>query len=274
MKFIFILITLFLSQIVVAKNRSGIDKYFEDYQGCFILYNLNTNKIITKYNEKRCAKRISPDSTFKIALSLMAFDQRVINESSVFKWDGKNKGMSQWNHNQTPKTWLQYSVVWVSREITPQLGMLKIKDYLQKFNYGNQDFSGDPGKNNGLEHAWLSSSLQISANEQLYFLRQMLNKQLPISSSAIHSTMNNLYIGKLSNGWSLYGKTGSGWKDTDNYKYVTIDGWFEGFVIKGKQKYIFVTNISEEKLAKEAKPIGASITKDKITIPLLIQLLK
>ncbi|WP_373369869.1 penicillin-binding transpeptidase domain-containing protein, partial [Klebsiella aerogenes] len=38
-------------------------------------------------------------------------------------------------------------------------------DYLQqcqKFEYGNQDVSGDSGKHNGLTQSWLMSSLTIS----------------------------------------------------------------------------------------------------------------
>ena len=51
--------------------------------------------------------------------------------------------------------------MWLSQLLTPQLEMPKIKNYLQKFNYGNQDFSADVGKNNGLTNAWLNSSLKI-----------------------------------------------------------------------------------------------------------------
>ncbi|ASX27927.1 hypothetical protein BA173_03570 [Rickettsia sp. MEAM1 (Bemisia tabaci)] len=52
------------------------------------------------------------------------------------------------------------------------------------FSYGNQDTSGDKGKNNGLTNAWLSSSLEISPEEQIAFLQKLAADQLPVSLKA------------------------------------------------------------------------------------------
>ena len=276
-----ILTFILLSQSVFASNNVNISQYFTDKNGCFILYDMNTNKIVAKYNVRRCAQRIPADSTFKIALSLMAFDDKIINNNTVFKWDGKTRWLKNWNQDQTPRTWMQYSVVWVSQLLSSQLGISKIKAYLQKFNYGNQDFSGDLGKNNGLTNAWLNSSLKISADEQLLFLVKMFTYKLPVSHVAIDNTFNNMYIDSnpktdlslygtqfdiLKNNWRLYGKTGS--SGSTGFR----DGWFEGVVIKGKQKYVFVTNFSDTILSSD-NISGGGIAK-KITIKLLNQLLK
>jgi len=51
-------------------------------------------------------------------------------------------------HN--PKTWMRDSCVWYSQVLTQKLGMSKFKGYILKLSYGNQDVSGDQGKNNGL----------------------------------------------------------------------------------------------------------------------------
>jgi beta-lactamase class D len=270
-----------LCQSVFSSNNLDITKYFTNKNGCFILYDINTSKIITKYNAKRCGDQIPVDSTFKIALSLMSFDQQIISNNTVFKWDGKARWLKIWNQDQTPRTWLQYSVVWVSQLLTPKLGISKIKYYLKKFNYGNQDFSGDLGKNNGLTNAWLNSSLKISADEQLLFLINMVTYKLPVSHTAITNTFNNMYIDsdpatdlslygaqfdKLKNNWKLYGKTGS--SGSTGFR----DGWFEGFVIKGKQQYVFVTNFSDTKPSTYKMSGGA--TAKGITIQLLNQFLK
>jgi len=74
--------------------------------------------MVAEYNSKRCGQRIPPDSTFKIALSLMAFNQNIINQQTVFLWDGKDKGRTEWNQNQIPQSWMQNSTVWVSRTLT------------------------------------------------------------------------------------------------------------------------------------------------------------
>lgn len=252
---------------------------FKKYEACFILYDQNKHKIVSQYNpHNRCNQRIAPDSTFKIALSLMAFDQGIINQNTVFKWNGQKGALPEHDRDQTPRTWLKYSVLWVSQQITPQLGHTRIKNYLADFNYGNQDFSGDPNKNNGLTHAWLASSLKISATEQLHFLNAMLSHKLPINHSAIENTRKNLYLGKLSNGAHYYGKTGSGRhgrNEREANPSKLRDGWFVGFIEQGDQHYIFVSNLTDkivqasiDKSDGGLKPYGSQVLKP-ITMKLL-----
>ncbi|GAA5252031.1 hypothetical protein KNCP2_03190 [Candidatus Rickettsia kedanie] len=88
--------------------------------------------------------------------------------------------------------------------------MEKFRDYVTKFDYGNHDILGDKGKNNGLTNAWLSSSLEISPEEQLTFLQKLEDNKLPVSVQAQEMTKNILFIEDFVDGWKLYGKTGSG----------------------------------------------------------------
>ena len=182
------------------------------------------------------------------------------------------------NQDQTPGSWLKYSVLWVSQQITPQLGYPRIKHYLASFDYGNQDFRGDVGKNNGLTQAWLSSSLKISALEQLNFLKAMLSNELPISSDAITNTKENMYQGKLDNGADYYGKTGSGRhgrNERETSPSKLRDGWFVGFIQKDTQQYIFVSNLTDktiqatiDKSDGSLKPYGSQLLKP-ITMKIL-----
>lgn len=234
----------------------NFSKELQGKTGCIILFNNAENKLIEKYNPSRCAERITSASTFKIPLSLMAFDQKIINQNSVFIWNGKDYGRTVWNQNQTPHTWLKNSVVWVSQEITAKLGLTKIKMYLKKFNYGNQDFSGDPGKNNGLTHAWLGSSLKISADEQLTFMQALINDKLPVSPQAMSYTKINMYLDSLPNSYKLYGKTGSS----------ANNGWFVGYAQRFSKKYIIIVNLDDsnpgsESLGMKAQKIATEITK-------------
>lgn len=252
-----------VSEATTLSTDELLESIFDDEsQACFILYDAKNNKQIINYNhpENHCQQRIPPNSTFKIALSLMAFDQQIIKQDTLFKWDGKKRGIAKWNKDQTPQSWEQYSVVWVSQQLTSQLGMNKIKHYLSTFQYGNQDFSGDRGKNNGLSHAWLNSSLKISPEEQLDFLKRMNNFSLAISKSAIQNTKKNLYLGKTANGLALYGKTGSN-KRMDG-SGLLLDGWFIGYAEDKTQRYIVVTTISDGRGAHHLHQMGQH-AKDK-----------
>ena len=64
-------------------------------------------------------------------------------------------GGEEWKQPTDPTRWLKYSVVWYSQRITHALGAERLTAYANAFSYGNADFSGDPGKNNGLERAWI-----------------------------------------------------------------------------------------------------------------------
>ncbi|KTD82881.1 penicillin-binding transpeptidase domain-containing protein [Legionella waltersii] len=266
-----------------AATKPDFIELFKNYDACFLLYDLNEEKIISEYNPKnRCNQRISPDSTFKIALSLMGFNSAIINKHTEFKWNGTKYDLPDWNQNQTPESWLKYSVVWVSQQITHQLGMARIKHYLAGFDYGNQDFTGDPGKNNGLSHAWLSSSLKISAYEQLNFLKAMLTEELPLSPRAIAYTRANMYLGQLDSGAKYYGKTGSG-RHGRNERLANPsrlrDGWFVGFIVSDGHQYVFVSNLTDKKPVPKGNskpddpilPYGSALLKP-ITLKILNQL--
>jgi len=239
---------------------SSMARFFYQKSACFLLFDLKNERLVEQYDGHRCAKRIAADSTFKVALSLMAFDKHIINQNTVFKWDGKEKGLKLWDHDQSPHSWLKNSVVWVSQQITPQLGLETIQQYLHLLDYGNQDFSGDPGKHNGLKQAWLSSSLKISANEQLRLLQQLLTEQLPVSKQAMQQTKENMYLETSKRGWHLYGKSGSG----HNAKQLA-EGWFIGFTQKDNKVFLFVTNFTENNkptLPEVGGNVAKSITKN------------
>jgi len=240
MKKILLACTLCLIPVIASANKINFADYFKDKSACFMVFNLKDNILVAEYNDERCKKRMPPDSTFKVPISLMAFDQKLISQDTVFKWDGKDRGLAVWNQEQTPQSWLKNSAVWVSQELTPKLGLAKIKTYLKNFDYGNQDFSGDPGQNNGLTHAWLNSSLKISGEEQLEFLKKFFRNQLPVSADSINNTKTNMLLETSPKGWKLYGKTGSA-VQTNGLE----DGWFVGEIEKNGQQYVFVTNFTD-----------------------------
>lgn len=208
---------------------------------CFIA--MKDGKILLEKGE--CQARHAPASTFKMAISLIAFNEGLLKDEEhpvkPFK-KGYAEEVPAWKQDQTPRTWIKNSCVWYSRLLTQELGVKKFSDYIQKFNYGNQDVSGDPGKGNGLTQAWLSSSLKISPKEQLLFLQKMLAAELPVSLYAIEKTKSILHNNALVNDWKLYGKTGTGTEEGQ------ATGWFVGWAEKEDATILFVQFIKQASL--------------------------
>ncbi len=64
------------------------------------------------YNESRSDMRFSPASTFKIPNTLIALETKIVHsEDFLFKWDGTDKGLQQWNSDQTLESAMRISCV-------------------------------------------------------------------------------------------------------------------------------------------------------------------
>lgn len=162
--------------------------------------------------------------------------------------EGYDDYLEVWKQPHTPQDWMKNSCVWYSRLITQELGYEKFHDYIIKFDYGNQDASGDKGKDNGLTNAWLSSSLEISPEEQAIFVQKLVNKKLSISEKAVEMTKNILFIEDFADGWKLYGKTGSGNRLNEDRTTKLKDrqiGWFVGWLQKNDRIVFFVNFIED-----------------------------
>ena len=215
---------------------------------CFIVTDEN-NRVLEK--EGDCRTRHSPCSTFKIAISLMGYNEGILIDTThpVYPFKkGYPDYLLSWKGPQNPRTWIKNSCVWYSQLITQQLGMSTFQKYVTAFDYGNEDVSGDKGKNNGLTHAWLSSSLQISPEEQLVFLQKMLLGKLPVSEKSVQMTKQLLFIENIADGWKLYGKTGSGYitNAADRSDKSKPLGWFVGWVERSNGMIVFFAQYIQE----------------------------
>ncbi|MET1027553.1 MAG: class D beta-lactamase [Dongiaceae bacterium] len=233
---------------------------------CTLLTEVDTGKVLAQ--DGNCNRRNSPASTFKVALSLMGYDAGILKDATTpalpYKpeYDAWNPA---WKVTTDPTSWLAKSVVWYSQVLTRQMGRDKFAHYVQAFDYGNADVSGNPGKGDGLTQAWLSSSLKISPAEQAAFLRKMLNHQLPVVAQAIELTEQIMPVSKLSNGWQVHGKTGTGYQlNADGTPNKARQfGWFIGWSDKGNHRVIFVHLIQDERL--ESVPGGFRARDDMLS---------
>lgn len=191
-----------------------------------------------------CNERISSASTFKIAISLMGFDSDILQSTTSPVWEFQ-QGYTDWNpawrEDTTPERWMRLSVVWFSQKITESLGEQVFKRYVEAFDYGNRDITGDKGQSNGLTHAWLSSSLQISPLEEVGFLTKMLTGALPVTVNAVEQTKLLLKQPYSQNGWQVYGKTGAGMPFDENGELMKGQpfGWYVGWAEKNDRKIVF-----------------------------------
>jgi beta-lactamase class D len=142
MKFIF---TLLFSIFYIS--------FFLSQERFFILKELGGKWI---FQDKNMGKMKSPNSTFKIAISLMAYNENILENESfpLIDYDPYYHLAELDSHKkaQNPASWIKNSCVWYSQVITKKMGIKKFEDYLKKFDYGNQNISGDKNKD-GLTNA-------------------------------------------------------------------------------------------------------------------------
>jgi len=207
--------------------------------------------------EGRCDQRATPASTFNIVVSLMGFDSGILRDAHTPRLPFK-AGYVDWNENwrmaTDPATWIRNSTVWYAQQVTLQLGAARLAQYLARFDYGNRDLSGDPGQDNGVTSSWIGSSLQISPDEQVAFLRKIVNRELPVSAHAYDVTAELLKLPSETGGWQVYGKTGTASPVGADGKEDTAHayGWFVGWATKGGRTVVFARLLLDRTVAGSA----------------------
>lgn len=229
----------------VGEHHPEWEKYFNNHHvtGCIEIYDLENARFID-YNADRCAQRFIPASTFKIFNSLVALESKTIPDTSyVIKWDGIERPIATWNHDQSMSEAFRNSTVWYYQEVAKRIGPVKMQQYLNLLHYGN----GTMG--NTIDSFWLNGELRISCDEQIEFLKDVYTYQLPLSARSIDLVKGMMLVEKKP-GYTLSGKTGWGkMKDVDGKK-INV-GWWVGYVETGNATFLFATNIESPDPAPE-----------------------
>jgi len=197
--------------------------------GTFVAASVN-GEIVHIHNNARSSRRFSPASTFKIPHTLIALHLGKVDSAlSTFTWDGLDRGNNNWNQDQTLQSAFKVSCVWCYQEIARRVGKAYYKYALQELEYGNKAI-GDR-----LQRFWLDGSLQISAVEQVDFLRRLYNDELPYSRKHI-DTLKKIMVTRHTDEYTVYAKTG--WAVT--YPQVA---WYVGFVESDSDTWLFAMNM-------------------------------
>lgn len=197
----------------------------------------------TLANEGRCDERVTPASTFNIVVSLMGYDSGILTDAHTpmmpFK-AGYTDYNASWRQDTDPTLWFKNSVLWFAQQVTAALGVERFQRYIDGFDYGNRDLSGDAGRDNGLSLSWVGSSLKISPLEQVAFLRKLVRRELPLSPQAYEMTSRIMAPVTLPNGWTVQGKTGTAAPvRVDNGEIGLQYGWYVGWASKGDRTVLF-----------------------------------
>ena len=234
---------------ISAQSVTQVDlsAYFGGEEGCFVLYKPGNGQW-SVYNEETALTRISPLSTWKIYDALLGLEDGIITpENSDQKWDGTGYPIAAWEEDQDLAGAIQNSVNWYFQNLDRSVGRERIETYLEQIGYGNQHVGAD------LESYWLDSSLAISPMEQVEMIRKFYDNTFGFAEDNVRAVKQAMYVGE-SDGYSLYGKTGTGAKDGNN-----VCGWFVGYAETEDGPCFFASLLQGESGASGAR--AAQITE-------------
>jgi len=151
----------------------------------------------------RAERRFLPAATFEIANALIGLEAgSIADENEVFHWDGRPKPVAAWERDQTLASGMREGVVWMFQEVARRTGKARMREWLERLEYGNRDMSG------GIDHFWLQGGLRVSAMEQVGFLHRLAEGRLAMTQRAQRLVRQALVVEKTK-GHTLYAKTGT-----------------------------------------------------------------
>lgn len=204
-----------------------------DMQGSILIYDV-TAKTHHSNDFNRCNKGFLPASTFKVPNSIIALETGVVeNNSTLFKWDGKKRSLKNWEQDLIFRDAFHFSCVPCYQEIARKIGAKRMNAHLQKFNYANGNMLVD---SSNIDRFWLEGDSQITQFQQINFLTQFYNSQLPIVERT-EAIMKRLMVIEENDDYKLSGKTGWSIRNGNNV------GWFVGYLEAKGKVYFFTTNV-------------------------------
>lgn len=239
--------------LLTTKNKEIVAPFGDRKGTCYIETEISTNEVVpaeeksegiihfsssktissstfNTYNDERAETRFSPCSTFKIPNTLIALEEGILKSiDETVKWDKEkhilDPDMSEelrgkWARDMNLKNAFATSCVWFYQEIAKQVPPSLMKRYLKEFKYGNLDNSGP------INHFWISSSLKISAKEQVEFLKKLYHRDFDLKEST-YDQAEQVFKTEETPNYTLYSKTGSGINPDK-----TATGWYVGYVVR------------------------------------------
>lgn len=175
---------------------------------------------------------VLPASTFKIPNTAIGLEMGILaNRNSVFRWDGIERSVANWNQDLSVEDAYAYSCVpcyqWLAREAGPE----RINTFLDSLEYSSFTVSPD-----SVDIFWLRGSASINQLEQIEFLRKLNHREFSLASHTYNELKAIMKMDSFPE-YALYGKTG--WSNDQGYN----NGWFVGYLISSGETIYFATNL-------------------------------
>ena len=221
-------------------RNAGID-------GTIVIESVSTGQRFV-HNDARSRHPYAAASTFKVFNTLIALEEGAISGAdAIFHWDGTQYAIAAWNQDQTLESAFRASCVWCYQQLARRVGSPKYMPYIQQANYGQlrQPYNET--------EFWLDGALTISAEQQVAFLRKIVERKLKFKTSS-YDTLKKIMLSDETERYRLYAKTGLATRNTPSV------GWYIGFVETSDDTWLFALNLA----ARDAKdlPLRIQIAKD------------
>ena len=247
-KFFIAFFALLLSLPAAAEDQA-LSRLFslQGMEGTIVISSLRNKKTFI-HNDLRANQRFSTASTFKIMNTLISLEEKAISgKDGMLKWDGHIYDFPDWNRDQTLESAFKVSCVWCFQELARRVGAEKYRKYLYQSAYGGlrEPF--------GETTFWLDGSLQISAMEQVNFLKKVYLRALPFSTSS-YETLQQIMLVEKTSTFTMRAKTG--WATRAKPQI----GWYVGYVETPEDVWFFATNI--EVRNEKDLPLRQKLTRE------------
>ena len=198
-------------------------------------------------NPSRAHQDFAPYSTFKIPNTLILLETGQINSADSYSIDLHRYPQQSWWFSswREPahklKSAFDHSVLPLYQQWSADLGKTAYERYVAEFGYGNKDVSGP------VDRFWLGDSLQISAVNQVEFLRKYKHRQLGLKD-ATYEEFAPVFLQRSGQNVRLYAKTGGGMLPEGGAR-----GWYVGIVEDAAGSHYFAFNMDAENFSQLAK---------------------
>jgi beta-lactamase class D len=231
-----------------------LSAYADGSVACIVIHDATTRQYYI-HNLAQCEERLAPCSTFKVPNALVGLESGVLaGPGDVKRWDGTAHSRQVLNQDHDLASAMRHSVVWYFQEVALDVGAERMQAALDAWGYGNRDISG------GQDRFWLSSSLRISALEQVRFMSELARDELPASplnQAVVRALIRQTEDVPAGFRGELYGKTGSCAGPKGDY------GWFTGFLERDGQTRAFAVNVKGEgQWGAEARRIAIEVLRE------------